>query len=164
MKIHTCPYCGADLKSQYDAYYCNFCEMSIIAEEVQKNGQRKQIPFLLNSVTISDVDDNTMQLMQRSTNDLIVMLRLVRGKRTDFYNYLRILNKVEGDDFQEQAKLTGKDYEYWTRKAWVIENILRDRTGFFPERITDEYLSELVVKADKINGKFMRIRTKKKNI
>ncbi|WP_310143978.1 hypothetical protein [Paenibacillus amylolyticus] len=138
--------------------------MSIIAEEVQKNGQRKQIPFLLNSVTISDVDDNTMQLMQRSTNDLIVMLRLVRGKRTDFYNYLRILNKVEGDDFQEQAKLTGKDYEYWTRKAWVIENILRDRTGFFPERITDEYLSELVVKADKINGKFMRIRTKKKNI
>ncbi|WP_063568275.1 hypothetical protein [Paenibacillus sp. O199] len=163
MVICTCPYCGGDLKSEIDFYYCGFCEMSITTEDAQENGQRKQIPFLLNNVTISDADENTMQLMQRSTNDLIVMLRLVRQKRTDFYNYLRVLNKAKGD-FQEHVELTGKDYEYWTRKTWVLENILRDRTGVFPERITDDYLSGLAVRADKINGKSMRIRAKKQKI
>ncbi|WP_310144204.1 hypothetical protein [Paenibacillus amylolyticus] len=133
--------------------------MSIKSEDIQENGVRKQIPFLLNTVTISDTEQNTSQLMQRSTNELIVMLRLVRQKRTDFYNYLRVLNKAKGD-FQEHAELTGKDYEFWTRKAWVLENILRDRTGSFPERITDDYLAGLAARADKINRKSMRIRTK----
>ncbi|MEK4114581.1 hypothetical protein MHH92_30535 [Paenibacillus sp. FSL M7-1414] len=160
---YTCPYCGTELRSENQAYYCAFCEMAVSAEDVQQNGERRQIAFQTNNVSISDAEQNTCQLMQRSTNDLIVLLRLVRQKRTDFYNYMRVLNKAEGD-FQEHAELTAKDYEYWTRKAWVLENILRDRTGVFPERITDDYLSGLAVRADKINGKSMRIRAKKQTI
>lgn len=166
MVIYTCPYCGVELKSENGAYYCCFCEMSITTEDAQENGQRKQIPFLLSNVTISDAEENTIQLMQRSTNDLIVMLRLVRQKRANFYNYLRVLNKAneEKRDFQEHAAISGKDYEYWTRKAWVLENILRDRTGVFPEKITDDYLLSLYMRADKINGKSMIIRAKKQTI
>lgn len=140
--------------------------MSITTEDAQENGERKQIPFLLSNVTISDAEENTIQLMQRSTNDLIVMLRLVRQKRANFYNYLRVFKKAneEQSDFQEYAAISGKDYEYWTRKAWVLENILRDRTGVFPEKITDDYLLSLSVRADKINDKSMKIRAKKQTI
>lgn len=163
MVIYTCPYCGTGLLSENDAYYCGFCEMSVSIEEAQQNGERKQISFELNNVIISDTEENTMQLMQRSTNDLIVMLRLVRQKRTDFYNYLRVINKAneEKGNFEEHAQVTGKDYEYWTRKAWILENILRDRMAVFPERITDNYLLSLSMRADKINGKSMKIRAKK---
>ncbi|MGC6584247.1 hypothetical protein ACPV3A_04650 [Paenibacillus sp. Dod16] len=101
--------------------------------------------------------------MQRSTNDIILLLRLARQKRTDIYNYLRIINKANEQDggFQEHAQVTGKDYEYWTRKAWVLENILRDRTGVYPERITDDYLIGLATRAEKINEKSMKIVKKK---
>ncbi|WP_342553235.1 hypothetical protein [Paenibacillus sp. FSL R7-0652] len=163
MDTCTCPYCGSVLKSISYAYYCDFCEMDIPEEDTQENGQRKHIPFLLNNVAISNADENTIQLMQRPTNELIVLLRLVRQKATDFYNYLRVFNKAEGE-FKEHAELTGKDYEYWTRKAWVLENILRDRTGVYPDKITNDYLHKLVAKAEKINRKAMRIRTKEQQI
>ncbi|QNR70556.1 hypothetical protein IAQ67_29300 (plasmid) [Paenibacillus peoriae] len=156
---YTCPYCGTELRNENQSYYCVFCEMAVSAEDVQQNGERRQITFQTDNVSISDAEQNTCQLMQRSTNDLIVLLRLVRQKRTDYYNYLRVINKASEKDssFQNQAQVTGKDYEYWTRKAWVLENILRERTCVFPERITDDYLLSLSVRAEKINGKTMKI-------
>lgn len=160
---YTCTYCGTELKSENQSYYCVFCEMPVSDENVQQNGKRKQITFQTNHVFISDAEQNTGQLMQRSTNDIILLLRLARQKRTDIYNYLRIINKANEQDggFQEHAQVTGKDYEYWTRKAWVLENILRDRTGVYPERITDDYLIGLATRAEKINEKSMKMVKKK---
>lgn len=156
---YTCPYCGTELQIKENTYFCVFCEMAVAAEDVQQNGERKQITFEINHLFITDAEKNTKQLMQRSTNDLIVLLRLVRQKRTDYYNYLRLMNKAsdQADDFAEHAQLTGKDYEYWTRKAWVLENIIRERTGVFPERITDDYLIGMSARAEKINKKRMKI-------
>lgn len=162
---YTCPYCGTELNIENHSYYCVFCKMAVSSENVQCDGKRKQVAFRPDHVLISDAEQNTGQLMQRSTNDLIILLRLVRQKRTDFYNYLRVINKAneQHGTFQEHAQVTGKDYEYWTRKAWVLENIIRDRTGVFPERITDDYLLSLSVRAEKINEKTMRITKEKRS-
>ncbi|MEH7460108.1 hypothetical protein V7183_23780 [Bacillus sp. JJ1127] len=62
--------------------------------------------------------------------------------RSNPYYGLRLFNKASevDNDYQELAKNQGKDYEYWTRRKFVIENILLERQGYFPEKITDKVL------------------------
>ncbi|WP_160037235.1 hypothetical protein [Paenibacillus sp. An7] len=42
-----------------------------------------------------------------------------------------------------------KNYRYWTRKAWIIENILRDRAGYYPIKITDNMLNSIIEQMEK---------------
>ncbi|GIP46282.1 hypothetical protein J45TS6_47410 [Paenibacillus sp. J45TS6] len=37
-----------------------------------------------------------------------------------------------------------KDYRYWTRKAWIIENISRNRTSYHPIKIMDNLLNSII--------------------
>ncbi|MCQ6331374.1 hypothetical protein NPM18_30915, partial [Bacillus cereus] len=75
------------------------------------------------------------------------------------YYGLQLLNKASQTErtLQVTANETGGEYEYYTRKAWVIENILLERQGFFPEKVTArvlEYMGEQIRKSKK---KTMRI-------
>ncbi|MGE7939894.1 hypothetical protein [Bacillus paramycoides] len=44
------------------------------------------------------------------------------------------------DEFKDLTQDQAKDYEYWTRRKFVIENILLERQGYFPEKITNKVL------------------------
>ncbi|WP_068505880.1 hypothetical protein [Paenibacillus kribbensis] len=136
--------------------------MEISPEDVQQDGARKKVIFSVSDVSIDDARENTSRLIEWPTNQLIVLLRLVRQERTTRYNSLRIIKKgiEHNGDFQKYAEIAGEDYEYWTRKAWVLENIIRDRSGYFPEKITDDYICKVIAQIEKINQKPMRINPK----
>lgn len=44
------------------------------------------------------------------------------------------------DECKDLAQDQAKDYEYWTRREFVIENILLERQGYFSEKNTDKVL------------------------
>lgn len=63
------------------------------------------------------------------------MSSFLKEDHADFV-LLQLLNKASKTEstLQATADETGGEYEYYTRKAWVIENILLERQGFFPEK------------------------------
>ncbi|MBT2655394.1 hypothetical protein J7E81_09105 [Bacillus sp. ISL-18] len=66
-------------------------------------------------------------------------------------------------EYIEVEKETGRDYMYYTKKAFVVENIIRTRLGYVPERITESYLVRYLqnIKNGKKTGP-MIIRTQRK--
>ncbi len=159
----TCPFCGSPLDAATEHYFCSFCDMEIPATSIQQNGFRRQLPPLERVSSLEDAKQSTQVLLTKDSHYLIHLLRLVREERTKVYNYLRLFNKVEDrpSDLEKDKIETGNVYEYWTRKAWIIENILRDRSGFYPERITDGYLTGLASNMIQSNKKTMRFMSRK---
>jgi hypothetical protein len=43
-------------------------------------------------------------------------------------------------EYKPLAVDTGNDYENLTRKSWIVENILNDRIGCIPNKITDQLI------------------------
>ncbi|KRE46149.1 hypothetical protein [Paenibacillus sp. Soil522] len=136
--MKTCPYCHLALVLDADQYYCTFCQMTVVSIDVPNDVSRK--PLVFDSYFYADYAElSTPELMKKSTFFLVFLLRLVRQERTDINKHLKLFNKVIDagtHDYLEAAQESGRTYEWWTRKAWVIENILRDRIGHFPTRIT----------------------------
>jgi len=62
---------------------------------------------------------------------------------------------------QEAEKETGRDYMYYTKKAFVVENLIRSRLGFVPEKVTENYLVRYMekVKNDKKTIKSLYLNT-----
>ncbi|MEJ9181039.1 hypothetical protein [Bacillus thuringiensis] len=86
------------------------------------------------------------------------MSSFLKEDHADFV-LLQLLNKASKTEstLQATADETGGEYEYYTRKAWVIENILLERQGFFPEKITARVLEYIGEKIRKSKKKSMRI-------
>lgn len=161
--MRTCPYCASELMILDATFYrCEFCRMTLHSEDTQEGGRRKPVPEEY-APPESWLACSTPELMTFSTVQLIFLLRYARSKRANSYNYVRVFNKARDakpsllQEYHESVQATGEVYEYWTRKAWVIENILRERTGDFPAKITDRYLSELLARIQEINAKPMGI-------
>ncbi|MEK5645909.1 MULTISPECIES: hypothetical protein [Paenibacillus] len=157
--MQTCPFCGSVIEEKEHAYYCSFCDMGLVASQIQQNGFRKkvfyEVPVFLEAAKLS-----TRDLLEKDSYFLTCLLREVRQERSRSYQYyLRFFKKAneEQGDFLDDAKHAGGQYEYWTRKAWILENILRERFGSFPERISDAYLQTMARNIDKFNEKPMRI-------
>jgi seryl-tRNA synthetase len=84
----------------------------------------------------------TSKLMTYHTSDLLKLLRLLREERRAFYTQLSTIKKgaSEMPEYKPLAVDTGNDYENLTRKSWIVENILNDRIGYIPNKITDQLL------------------------
>lgn len=159
----TCPYCASELLDAGEILTCRFCEMNIALEDAQQDGRRKPLPEMEYTPPETWAKSPTPELMTYSTIELIFLLRYARQNRASSYNYVRLFNKA-GDvepslleEHQASVQATKEDYEYWTRKAWVIENILRERTGDYPAKITEKYLAELLARIKASNAKPMGI-------
>ncbi|QIZ09322.1 hypothetical protein HFZ78_23625 [Priestia megaterium] len=82
------------------------------------------------------------------------------------YHHMHVFRRAgeESNDFKEAEKESGRDYLYFTKKAFVVENIIRTRLGYVPDRITESYLVKYLqnIKNDKKTGP-MIIRTQRKD-
>lgn len=159
----TCPFCGSTIEKGEHLYYCIFCDMELMANQIQYDGSRRQISFE-EPASLKEAELSTKELIEKDSYYLTCLLRLVRQERARIYNYLRIFKKAneQQGDFLNQAADTGSHYEYWTRKAWVLENILRERSGFFPAKISDKFLAELLEQIKSVNAKPMEIMNSRK--
>jgi hypothetical protein len=169
MKEHeviTCPYCGSELIQQHEKYYCDFCVMRLRPDQVQRNYERISVrvrDFALDAY----LDKTTPELMRYSTFELLSLLKYARAERSSLYHYLNVFYKArkhgQTDEYKENEADCGKQYEKITRKMFVLENIIRQRLGYVPNRITDAYLARYLEEMKKDKYKPMMIRQKRKN-
>ncbi|MDA1872018.1 hypothetical protein SAMN04487918_12318 [Bacillus sp. bc15] len=79
---------------------------------------------------------------------------------------MRVLNNASevDDEFKDLTQDQAKDYEYWTRRKFVIENILLERQGYFPEKITNKVLGFMADQIKKSMQRKMKISQTKQAI
>lgn len=159
--VITCPYCGSELEKRQEKYYCDFCVMILGPEQVQRNHERISVRIRDFALDVY-LDKTTPELMIYSTYELLCLLKYARTERTNIYQLMNTFYKarqLDGtNDFLESEEYSGQEYEKITRKMFVIENLIRQRLGFVPHRITDAYLAKYLegMKKDKFNPMIIR--------
>jgi hypothetical protein len=71
--------------------------------------------------------------------------------------------KVQNENLssrEEMESVSYQEYENATRKVWVIENIIKDRIGYFPKKVTEEFLSIFLKRIEESEIKPMLFREK----
>ncbi|MED1472711.1 hypothetical protein [Bacillus salipaludis] len=164
--VITCPYCGSELVEQVEQYYCEFCLMRLDPNQVQRNYERISVRIRDFSLEVY-LDKTTPELMRLSTFELLSLLKYARAERVSLYHYLNVFYKArkigQTEEYIENEEESGKEYEKITRKMFVLENILRQRLGYVPHRITDDYLARYLEEMKKGKHKPMIIRQKRRD-
>lgn len=157
--MFTCGFCGIEIKESY----CDFCEMELEKRYILENGQRlPQKEKFLGFPNENEVRKSTKELMQKETIDLFCLLPVARRLRSEVYKLRKIRHDAEKElGFTEQVQdleeQTYDEYEYATRKVWVIENIIKDRLGYFPKRVTKNFINGYVDRMEDSEEKAMKI-------
>jgi hypothetical protein len=160
--MKTCAYCGSGL----DTNYCSFCELELTSRYILEDGKRLQ-----NSIEFypekQGIFKNTPELLRLETIELLCLLREAREYRSDVYK-LRILahkGKAQAAERSKDMKsmnsidvMSYSDYEDATRKVWVLENIIKDRIGYFPKKVTEQFLSLYLHRIEQSQTKKMIIK------
>ncbi|MGZ4160466.1 MAG: hypothetical protein ACXVNF_06685 [Neobacillus sp.] len=138
--------------------------MKLNARIVKENRERLDVRFQ-EFVLDSYINKTTPELIKLSTFELLYLLKMIRKERNNMYHHMHVFHQAGNsgsDDFREAEKETGRNYMYYTKKAFVVENIIRDRLGYVPEKITESYLAKYLqnIEKDKKTGP-MIIRTKR---
>ena len=134
-------------------------------KDCKENRERLDVRFR-DFVLDAQIDKTTPEIMTLSTFELLYLLKLIRKERSNMYHHMQVYYRAGQagiNDLQEAEKENGRDYMYYTKKAFVVENIIRSRLGYVPEKVTVNYLVRYMekVKNDKKTGP-MIIRTQRK--
>ncbi|MEK4444336.1 MULTISPECIES: hypothetical protein [unclassified Niallia] len=134
-----CSYCGQENSSYAET--CSFCEAPLKVKRPKLNGfmylELCERPFSV--------------LVSFHTYDLLVLLRLVREKRTSCYHLMRTVQKApDGVVVPSDIKgLAENEYRLYTSRMKVIEGILVDRMGYKPKRIDNKLLEKFKEKIER---------------
>ncbi|WP_418904874.1 hypothetical protein [Bacillus cereus] len=169
--IVNCPYCATPIQVDNNGVVqeiCEFCgghmrEQQTGMLQICQNGERFEFTKMQQNIFLEHINQSVGELKQYHTYDLYLLLKEVREARSQTYYGLQLLNKASKTEgkLQVTANETGGEYEYYTRKAWVIENILLERQGFFPEKITArvlQYMEEQIKKSKKKTMKISKVQ------
>jgi hypothetical protein len=164
--MNTCGFCA----SQINNNYCDFCQMELEDKHITKDGQRfDQSKRFLGYPDRQEIFKSTKELMKLETIHLLCLLREARAYRSDVYKlrYLAHQGKKQAitqggspEDLESMNRIDESsygDYEEATRKVWVIENIIKDRLGYFPKRINEKFLLIYLDRMEKSEQKNMRM-------
>src|SRR5690625_2236801 len=155
--MNTCALCGTEL----DIAFCPFCEMELEERYISKDGKRlSQFDTFQGIPDRSLIFQSTKELMKMETIDLICLLSEARSYRTEVYHLRRLRHQAEkkegfNDTVKQLEKFSNKSYEEATRKVWIIENIIKDRLGYFPQKVTQNFLSMYLERIEKSEKKPM---------
>jgi hypothetical protein len=150
-------------------YFCDFCCMALDPLMVKKNRERVDVRVTEVALDVH-IDKTTPELMTLSTFELLYLLKSIRKERSDMYQYMHTFYRAgqqgNTEQFKEYEKESGKDYMYFTKKAFVVENIIRTRLGYVPARITENYLAKYLenIKHDKKTPMIIRTDRKKNEV
>ncbi|MFC5714376.1 hypothetical protein ACFPU1_16645 [Thalassorhabdus alkalitolerans] len=157
----TCPYCGSRLDQNF---YCEFCVMTIPKEKVQTDHQREKV-LVRDFVFREDAEKTTPELKNMTSFELMMLLKLIRKERATAYKLMTHFyraRKTGNPEYQDQEEDQGTDYQYWTKKMFVVENLLRERMVYIPQRLTDSYLEKMRDHIETMQHKPMYVRTRRK--
>lgn len=138
-----CSYCKTETQN---SDVCDFCRADL-------NTKRPQLDPDLDE---SAVNYTQPQLRELHTYDLMRLLRHIRDERSKTYRTMQIVRKAplearrgEYEDINEYGQ---QFYRELTAKKNVIEQILVDRMGYYPERVDDKLLASLEMKIERANN------------
>lgn len=143
MNTNTCSYCGSslgnDLPSMTDKAYCGFCEMFV---KPSVNGERIEQFRKVEFIGYEQIRMPTSELVEMHTKSLLELLKYMREERRSYFNNMRVLKQGASvnPEFKEGDKISSEEYEMITKKCFVVENILRERMGYIPKKITENLL------------------------
>ncbi|WP_100401043.1 hypothetical protein [Bacillus sp. FJAT-44742] len=157
----TCPYCGSCLDQNF---YCDFCVMTILKEKVQTDHHRENV-LVRDFVFRENAEKTTPELQSMTSFELMMLLKLIRKERATAYKLMTHFyraRKTGNPEYQDQEEDQGTDYQYWTKKMFVVENLLRERMVYIPQRLTDSYLEKMRDHIETMQHKPMYVRTSRK--
>lgn len=102
--------------------------------------------------------------MNFSTVELLFLLKFARKERADIYQqrYVFIQAMKEGaNEFSGAEQYAFLEYERATRKCFVLENLVRERMGYYPSKLTDSYIQTLAARMEESVKKDMVIQQPK---
>lgn len=136
--MKTCAYCGSEVKGKY----CSYCDMDLIDRYILDNGNRLS-QSISHLPLDQDIFKTTKELIQLETIELLCLLRIARKYRSEIYNWRILTHRAEsaGGEVNEMKEKSFEDYEDATRKVWVIENIIKDRIGYYPKKVTEDFIN-----------------------
>lgn len=161
--MKTCPYCGSGVETVGTYFYCVFCDLHLCEKDVQENGKRKNL-VSESQPSYEDLKCSTSELMNKTTIELLFLLKFTRRERSSIYGQRNVFikaMKTGENDFTEGERYTYGEYEYWTRKCFVLENLIRERLGYIPQKVTESYLQNLVERINESTKKRMIIQPSK---
>lgn len=152
--MKTCCYCGSGIEKSDNKIYCSFCDIVLTEDNVCENGERKNVDI---KKVYFDINYNktTAELMTLSTFELLQLLQYARKYRANCWDSCELNKKLLrtgkkdksiADDVikiaTENAKETFEIYRYATRKMFIFENLICERLGYIPKRISRSYLEK----------------------
>jgi hypothetical protein len=166
----TCKYCGTELKalSKSDPntrYHCNYCDLSFEKTDTCKDRERiNPIP----EVYDMNFYRTTQELLNENT---VILFHTLAECRKSWYNNFTLLQQLKSlepsdvEDYEslsKQIKSLYNEYIKLTKQKFIIENILLEKAGFVPDKLTEEFLSNLLIQSKEISEKPMYIYIKKR--
>jgi hypothetical protein len=147
--MNTCKYCGQKLRSigardNVPYYACSFCEMEFAVQETCVD--RKRLAVIPEYLDHSNIYQTTQQFLERDT---ITLYHVLKEIRSFWYNLKTLLEKAKkqlnGDVTLKNAlEDMMNEYRVLTKKKFVVENIILERTGFLPEKLTEAFLESVL--------------------
>lgn len=167
----TCKYCGTELQfvgeKECDMFFsCTHCDIVFPLADTSVDRKRKMsVPEYLN---VNGIYQSTKQLLECDTFTLYYILKDIRSF---WYNIKQLLEKMKiyykdnelpqtESNMDDSLKDMKEEFKLLTKQKFVVENILLERTGFFPEKITQEFLDSIEVQGINASGKPMYIYIK----
>ncbi|MCP1181177.1 hypothetical protein NKS28_27590 [Bacillus sp. 1663tsa1] len=159
-KLKYCAYCGEKIltKPEQDLtkLKCTYCDAKLYDTKnrvlkIYDGNSRFKFNNLQKTVSLDDAKGSVEILKSYNIFDLYLLLKEVREARSGHYTTFNIFkeaskcSKATKEDAKQFYKLSQTErqaYVYWTRRQCIIENILIEKQGFFPEAITQELLHE----------------------
>lgn len=103
---------------------------------------------LITTSILKESEDLFKTLQSLHSYNLLQLLREAREERTAAYNQLRILNKVrDNEDFKEGIQMAEEEYQKWTAYTKLIQQIINDRFGYYPKKVTPKILEGIKKRA-----------------
>lgn len=167
--MRTCKYCGTELEfmgrySSENQFNCSFCDLMFPESETCLNRKRKKY-----SPAVID-ESFFISVKEMLTTDTITLFHCLKATRSHWFqlkNMLEVFKKVQDDglykvDKEDNSTLKELKHEYIqvTKQKFALENVILERTGFIPKKITEEFLSNIVVEGQEFDEKPMYIYIK----
>jgi len=152
----TCCYCGSHVVEYQEpgTYYCEFCDMVLDALSLCSDASRRG-PAIVEVCFDTHYSKTTPELMLLSTYELLHLLSYARKYRSECWDNLemskKLLRSIKKDSFEDKMLIKDatfvveENYDLYmkaTRKMYVFENLLCERLGYIPKRITQNFLRQ----------------------
>lgn len=145
-----CSYCQTE---SVNTETCDFCKADLTKSRPKIN------PYL----SELDADRTQPELAKMHTYDLLLILSHMRDERTNWYRIMQRIRKsaVEAQISDSDVEFAISEYKRLTAHQRVIEQLLIDRMGYYPQRVDEKLLGALKTKIERCENRERAKRTKR---